>query len=152
MMSDDILAPADWSFPVPIHYGPGRIAELGTLCRNLGIARPLVVTDSGSRTLPFIAQAQESLRAADLMSALFADIAPNPTDKNVEAGRAAFRAGDHDGVIAIGGGSGMDGAKAISLTAWNDRALLDFSYDKPVSSEAVGTMPPLMRKKQALML
>jgi len=126
----NILEPADWSFPIPIKYGPGRIGELGALCRGAGLNRPLIVTDRGSRDLPFIAKALAALGEAGLEAALFGEAAPNPTDRDVAAGREAFRAGGHDGVIAIGGGSGMDAAKAISLVGRNDRDLWEFDFDR----------------------
>ena len=61
-----ILEPADWSFPIPIKYGPGRISELGLLCRQSGASRPLIVTDRGSRDLPFITKALVALAEAGL--------------------------------------------------------------------------------------
>ncbi len=141
----EILEPADWTFPVPIKYGPGRIAELGALCRRSRAGRPLIVTDRGSRDLPFIARALASLAEAGIEAALFSEVAPNPTDRDVEAGREAFRAGGHDGVIAIGGGSGMDAAKAISLVGRSDRDLWAFDYDKePPEPDAPGGFPPLI--------
>ena len=139
-----ILEPADWSFPVPIAYGPGRISELGALCRQAGVGRPLIVTDRGSRDLPFIEKAQNALAGAGIQAALFSEVAPNPTDRDVAAGRAAFLAGGHDGVIAIGGGSGMDAAKGISLIARNDHDLWDFDYAKePPALEGSAGFPPL---------
>lgn len=126
-----MLAPQDWSFPVPIAYGPGRLAEIGALCAARGIANPLIVTDRGSRTLPFIARLQSLLLEAGLRSALHAEVSPNPVDRDIALGRAAFRAGGHDAVIAIGGGSAMDGGKAICLTARNDIDLWAFDYEKP---------------------
>ena len=140
----DILSAADWSFPVPIHYGPGRIGELGTVCRRAGMCRPLVVTDRGSRNLPFIEKALASLQAAGLDGALFSEVSPNPTDHDVMAGCAAFRSGGHDGVVAIGGGSGMDAAKGISLVAANNVDLWDFDYDDPNVPDVLGGLPPLV--------
>ena len=139
------LDDADWSLPIPIHYGRGRLGELGQICAQAGLRNPLVVTDRGSRDLPFIARSTESLRAAGLGSGVFSEVAPNPTDRDVQAGRAAYRAGGHDGVVAIGGGSGMDGGKAISLVAGNDRDLWSFDYDRePVPAEAEGAFAPLV--------
>ncbi len=139
------LDAADWTLPIPIHYGPGRLSELGQICARAGLRNPLVVTDRGSRNLPFIAQATESLRAAGLAFAVFSEIAPNPTDRDVEAGRAAYRAGGHNGVVAIGGGSGMDGGKAISLVAGNDRDLWSFDYDRePVPFGTEDAFAPLV--------
>jgi alcohol dehydrogenase class IV len=128
----DILQPQDWSFPVPIAYGPGRLAEIGRKSVELGLLNPLVVTDRGSRDLPFIAALQGYLAQAGLKSGLFNEISPNPRDDEIGAGRAAFRAGGHDGIIAIGGGSAMDGAKSIGLTARNDIELWAFEYEQPV--------------------
>ena len=51
---DEILQPQDWGFPVPIAYGPGRVKEISSFCKNLNIHNPLIVTDSGSKDLPFI--------------------------------------------------------------------------------------------------
>jgi len=127
----DVLAAADWTFPVPIAYGAGRLAELGERCRRLGAERPLIVTDRGSVDLAFIAAAADSVRGAGLNVDMFADVDPNPTDHNVAAGCAALRSGRHDAVIAIGGGSGMDAGKSISLVAANNADLWDFDYDAP---------------------
>ena len=128
----DILQLQDWSFPVPIAYGPGRLAEIGQKSVELGLLNPLVVTDRGSRDLPFIATLQGHLSQAGLKSGLFSEISPNPRDDEIAAGRAAFRISGHDGIIAIGGGSAMDGGKSICLTARNEIDLWSFEYEQPV--------------------
>ncbi|MGI9597344.1 MAG: iron-containing alcohol dehydrogenase [Acidimicrobiales bacterium] len=143
--SANLVEPADWTFPVPIAFGPGRITELGRLCRRAGSTRPLIVTDRGSAELPFIARAVDSLSALGLDSAIFAEVSPNPTDADIAVGREAFRSGDHDGVIAIGGGSGMDAGKSISLVAGNDVDLWRFDYDLGQSPElGPGGLVPLI--------
>jgi len=107
--------------------------------------RPLIVTDRGSRDLPFIAKAQEMLREAALAPGLFGEIEPNPTDSGVAAGAEAFRAHAADGVIAIGGGSGMDGAKGVALTARQQRyPLWDFVYGETPPDLEAGDLPPLI--------
>ena len=126
-----MLASHDWGFPVPIAYGPGRLAEIGRRCMGLGIKNPLVVTDRGSRNLEFITRLQSFLEESGLKSALFYEISPNPIDIEIGAGRAAFHDGGHDAIIAIGGGSAMDGGKAICLTANNSIDLWDFEFEKP---------------------
>ena len=88
-----ILEPADWSFPIPIKYGPGRIGELGSLCAEAGLNKPLIVTDRGSRDLPFIASALAALAEAGLEGVVFSDVASNPTDQNIIAGREAIMQG-----------------------------------------------------------
>lgn len=122
---------ADWSFPIPIRYGPGRLGELALLCRDAGMTRALVVTDSGSRDLPFVSAALGVLSEGGMEAALFADLSPNPTDREVAAGREFAEQGGFDGVVAIGGGSGMDGGKAISLTIGAEEGLWAYDYDLP---------------------
>ncbi len=128
----NILDAQDWSFPVPIAYGPGRLDEIGARCRALQISRPLIVTDRASVDLPFVAQLKDSLTKAGLGFDLFHDISPNPRDDEIGAGRQAFRDGRHDAVIAIGGGSAMDGGKSICLTARNDIDLWAFEFEQSV--------------------
>lgn len=128
----EILEAQDWSFPVPISYGPGRLAEIGQHCLAIGVAKPLIVTDRGSADLPFIAKLQDYLTQAGLSSELFFDVSPNPRDDEIGAGRAMFRNGGHDTIIAIGGGSAMDGGKSICLTANNDISLWAFEYREAV--------------------
>ena len=67
----------DWFFPVPIAYGPGRIAEIGRRCVELGIKKPFIVTDRGSRDLPFIERLQDLLAEAGLDFGVFADMLGN---------------------------------------------------------------------------
>jgi alcohol dehydrogenase class IV len=124
----EILEAQDWSFPVPISYGPGRLTEIGQKCLAIGVAKPLIVTDRGSADLPFIAKLQDYLIQVGLPSKLFFDVSPNPRDDEIGAGCAMFRSGGHDAIIAIGGGSAMDGGKSICLTANNDIDLWAFEY------------------------
>lgn len=127
----EMLAPQDWSFPVPIAYGPGRLAEIGGRCVAMGLRNPLIVTDSGSRDLPFIDGLQGYLSDAGVSHGLFSEISPNPRDDEIDAGRATYGKDGHDAIIAIGGGSAMDGGKAIGLTANNDIDLWAFEYSLP---------------------
>jgi alcohol dehydrogenase class IV len=116
----------DWSLPTQIWSGPGRLAELSRACQDLGITRPLAVIDPGLAALPFVVQAMAQLRHAGLAVEMFSELAANPGETHVAAGVAACRAGGHDGLVAIGGGSAMDTAKAIALMAGQTRPLLDF--------------------------
>ena len=140
----EILKPQDWTFPVPIAYGPGRLAEIGKHCLSLGVARPLIVTDRGSQNLPFIAQLQDALSGSGVLSDLFFGISPNPRDEEIEAGRHLFKKGRHDAIIAIGGGSAMDGGKAICLTANNEIDLWDFEFEQPVPEIAPDQPFPIL--------
>lgn len=145
MMAAELLASHDWSFPVPIAYGPGRIAEIAEHCRALGVENPLIMSDRGSSQLPFIARTQSLLKAQGCASTVFSDISPNPRDHEIKAAGSVFRDGGHDGIIAMGGGSGMDGAKATCLTAGNDIDLWAFNYDLPVADiSGAPSFPPLI--------
>src|SRR5690606_8066034 len=104
---------ANWSYPTRVRFGPGRVAELPDACKALGMARPLLITDPGLAKHAIGQRVLEIARGAGLAVDLFADVRPNPTGANVAAGVEAFRAGGHDGVIALGGGSGLDAAKAV---------------------------------------
>jgi alcohol dehydrogenase class IV len=117
---------ANWNYPTPIRFGPGRIRELAAVVAAAGIKRPLLVTDAGLAGLPMIADALAGLEAAGMPRALFSAIKPNPVRRNVEDGVAAFRAGGHDGVVAFGGGSALDAGKAIAFLSGQTRPLWDF--------------------------
>ena len=129
MTDADILEPQDWTFPIPIAYGPGRLGEIGQHCAALGLRNPLIVTDKGSRDLPFISRLQRVLSDAGVSAGLFSEISPNPRDDEIGIGRDKFRSGNHDAIITIGGGSAMDGGKAICLTARNERDLWEFEWE-----------------------
>ena len=145
MTDDDILEPQDWSFPIPIAYGPGRLGEIGQRCVAMGLLNPLIVTDKGSRDLPFISRLYRYLTDAGLSTALFAEISPNPRDDEISIGCDSFRSGSHDAIIAIGGGRAMDGGKAICLTVKNEKDLWDFEWEaEPVAISPDQAFPTLI--------
>ena len=127
---EEILAPQDWGFPVPIAYGPGRFSEIGTYCSENEITNPLIVTDSGSVDLPFIDNLVEILKKSKINSGIYSKISPNPRDDEIASGKKLFNDNNHDAIIAIGGGSAMDGGKSICLTANNEIELFDFEWEK----------------------
>jgi len=116
----------NWNYPTSVRFGVGRIAELPASCRELGMTRPLLVTDPGLVGLPIVAEAVARCADAGLDVGVFSGIQGNPTGENVDQGTAVLRAAQHDGVIAFGGGSALDAAKAIALMAGQTRPLWDF--------------------------
>jgi len=124
-----MTAPAirgNWNFPTKVRFGAGRIAELPDACKELGMKRPLIVTDPGLAALPMIKDAVAACEKAGLGVAVFSDIKSNPNGKNVEDGLKVLRAGKHDGVVAFGGGSALDAGKAIALMSGQKRPIWDF--------------------------
>ena len=119
------MTQADWNYPTQIHVGAGRRAELADYCLSLKIQRPLVVTDRMLLGLPLVQEVLAALSAAGLAPGVFSDVNGNPTGSEVGAGCQAFRAGGHDGVLAIGGGSAMDVGKTIAVMAHQRCALFD---------------------------
>ncbi|MCJ7874044.1 iron-containing alcohol dehydrogenase [Phaeobacter sp. J2-8] len=117
---------ANWSYPTAIRFGAGRIAEIADACATAGITKPLLVTDRGLANLPITLKTLDLLEAARLGRAIFADVDPNPNEANLTAGVAVYNAGRHDGVIAFGGGSGLDLAKMVAFMAGQTRPVWDF--------------------------
>lgn len=116
----------NWNYPTKIISGPGRIQELGAQCVANKMLNPLVVTDKGLADTGIIAAVRQALDAAKVPFALYAEVQGNPVAKNVDDGVAVYRAGQHDGVIAVGGGSGLDVGKAIAFMSGQTRPLWDF--------------------------
>jgi alcohol dehydrogenase class IV len=108
---------ANWSYPTAIRFGAGRIRELGEVCAAANIRKPLLVTDRGLARLPVAAHVRDLMEEAGLGRVMFNEVDPNPNEKNLAAGIAEFTQGKHDGVIALGGGSGLDLGKLIVLMA-----------------------------------
>lgn len=117
---------ANWSYPTAIKFGAGRIRELADHCKAVGMKRPLLVTDRGLAPMDITQGALDILKAAGLGRAMFCEVDPNPNDVNLDAGVRAFKDGGHDGVVAFGGGSGLDLGKAVAFMAGQTRPVWDF--------------------------
>ncbi|MDB4246029.1 iron-containing alcohol dehydrogenase [bacterium] len=116
----------NWSYPTAMKFGAGRIKELPQACSAAGIKNPLLVTDRGLATLPVTQSTLDILEAAGLGRAMFSEVDPNPNELNLDAGVAAYIAGGHDGVIAFGGGSGLDLGKMVAFMACQTRPVWDY--------------------------
>src|ERR1700761_7108316 len=115
-----------WTFPSRIIAGPGRIAELPEICRAHGIKQPLLVTDTGLANSELIAGIARRVREAGIPIGVFSDVKGNPVESNLTAGVAAYKKGAHDGVVAVGGGSGLDIGKCVAFMAAQSRPVWDF--------------------------
>ncbi len=117
---------ANWSYPTAIRFGAGRISEIADACRAAGISRPLLVTDRGLAGMEITRKTLKLLAEAGLGDAMFSDVDPNPNERNVADGLRVYRDGGHDGVVAFGGGSGLDLGKVLAFMAGQTRPLWDF--------------------------
>ena len=117
---------ANWNYPTSIRFGAGRIKELAQACAQVGIKNPLLVTDRDLASLPVTTKTLEHLVQDGLGGALFSDVDSNPTGENLDAGVEVYLGGGHDGVIAFGGGSGLDLGKLVAFQAGQERPVWDF--------------------------
>ena len=117
---------ANWSYPTTIRFGAGRIVEIAEACQVAGIKKPLLVTDKGLAQLDITLKTLDLLDCAGLGRSVFSKVDPNPTDINAIAGIKMFKEGKHDGVIAFGGGSGLDLGKLIAFMVGQTRPIWDF--------------------------
>lgn len=120
-----MVAHTNWSYPTAIRFGIGRIQELAEACQAAQIKKPLLVTDRGLADLPITKAALDLLEAADMGRAIFSDVDPNPNEVNLAAGIQMYNDGGHDGVIAFGGGSGLDLGKLVALMAGQSVSVWD---------------------------
>jgi alcohol dehydrogenase class IV len=116
----------NWSYPTSIRFGAGRIKELADACKVAGMSKPLLVTDRGLANLPITQNALDLLDRGGLGRAMFAEVDPNPNEKNLAAGLEAYQRGGHDGVIAFGGGSGLDLGKVVAFMCGQTRPVWDY--------------------------
>jgi alcohol dehydrogenase class IV len=121
-----MTANVNWSYPTAIRFGSGRIAEIADACRAAGITRPLFVTDRVLAPLPMVARTLELLEVAGLGRSIFSGVDPNPTELNLQAGLEAYHAGKQDGVVAFGGGSGLDPRQADCVHVGADAPVVGF--------------------------
>jgi alcohol dehydrogenase len=105
----------NFAYPTAIKFGAGRVKELADHSRDHGMQRPLFVTDPGLAAMAMVKTIVSDLKKAGLGVGVFSDVRPNPVEANIHAGVKAYKQGNHDGVIAFGGGSGLDVGKLIAL-------------------------------------
>ena len=117
---------ANWSYPTSIRFGAGRISEIADACEVAGIKNPLLITDRGLADMDITKKTLDLLESAGLGRNIFSDVDPNPNQRNAENGVKAYLDGGHDGVIAFGGGSGLDLGKLVAFLAGQTRPLWDF--------------------------
>ncbi|HEY0121016.1 MAG TPA: iron-containing alcohol dehydrogenase [Rhizobium sp.] len=115
-----------WNYPNTVLTGPGSIARLSGIAQEIGMKRPLVVTDRGLAQARMTTEILSQLRETGIEAGLYSDVQGNPTDGNLADGVKAFNEGGHDGVIAVGGGSALDVGKCVAFMTGQSRPVWDF--------------------------
>lgn len=116
----------NWTYPTAIKFGPGRINELPEACKSVGINKPLLVTDKVLVELDITTNALNLLEEKGLHPKIFSNVDPNPNEINLEDGIDVYKTGQHDGVIAFGGGSSLDLGKMVAFMSGQSRPVWDF--------------------------
>src|SRR5579864_3989656 len=127
-----------FSFPTTIVFGPGSVARLPDELKKRNVARPLLVTDPGLQRTPVFAHIHQLVPNATV----FTSVDPNPIEQNVLDGVAAYKQSACDGIIALGGGSPLDAAKAIRLLATHEGPLAGYDDNLDGSTRISSNVPP----------
>ena len=135
----------NWNYPTTIWVGKDRIKDLYLACSNLKIQNPLFVTDKDLINLPMVKEVISKIKNRIDNIVVFSDFSGNPFGENVEEGVKEFKKNNCDGVIAFGGGSGLDVGKAIAFMSAQTRPIWDFEdigdYWKRANNENI---PPII--------
>ena len=138
------MALSTWSFPTKIVFGPGSVKTLVDHVKALGAARALVVCDAGVTKVGIADKVKGILEAGGVATAVFDKVDPNPVEKNVFDGVAAYKAHGANVVIAVGGGSPLDAGKLIALKTTHERPLVDYD-DATGGDQYIGAnVPPIL--------
>jgi alcohol dehydrogenase len=112
--------------PTRIEFGKGAVGRLADEAGSVGASRPLVVTDSGIEKSPLLEPIVKDLRKAGMKVEVFSKVEPNPRDSTCHEGAEVAKRHEADLIIAVGGGSPMDAAKAISMLSTNPGNVHDY--------------------------
>ena len=121
-----MILTGNWSYPTQILFGKGRIKEISDLTKTHGIKRPLFVTDTGLANQEITKRSLRLLSDSGFDEALFSRVDPNPNELNLIDGVEVYKEGQHDGIIAFGGGSALDLGKMIAFMSGQNRPIWDF--------------------------
>jgi alcohol dehydrogenase class IV len=116
----------NWNYPTTMWVGENRINDIAIACESLGITRPLLVTDKGLAKTDIVKNTLLILKEKNIITKLYSNVVGNPTGKNVNEGVESFKKDNCDGVIAFGGGSGLDVGKAIAFMSGQTLPIWDF--------------------------
>jgi len=116
----------NWNYPTTMWVGENRINDIAEACKTLNIKKPLLVTDKGLSNSEIVKNTILVLKDNNVQVELFSDVVGNPTGTNVNDGVKSYKDNRCDGVIAFGGGSGLDVGKAIAFMSGQNLPIWDF--------------------------
>ena len=117
---------SNWNYPTTMWVGKDRIKDLSIACKTLNINKPLLVTDSGLAKSKIVIDVLNNLKENGILVELYSNVVGNPTGTNVTEGADYYNKNNCDGVIAFGGGSGLDVGKAIAFMSGQTQSIWDF--------------------------
>ena len=120
------MSKLNWNYPTKMWVGENRINDLSIACKDLNIKKPLLVTDSGLVKADITFKVLDLLKKDNISVSIFSNVVGNPTGTNVNDGVEFFKKNNCDGVIAFGGGSGLDVGKAIAFMSGQKKSIWDF--------------------------
>ena len=116
----------NWNYPTTMWVGENRINDIAIACKSLGITKPLLVTDKGLVDSDIVKNTLSILKIQNINTKLYSNVVGNPTGKNVNEGVESFKKNNCNGVIAFGGGSGLDVGKAVAFMSGQTLPIWDF--------------------------
>ncbi|HKW85040.1 MAG TPA: iron-containing alcohol dehydrogenase [Burkholderiaceae bacterium] len=120
-----------FAFPTTIHFGPGARKLVGPRLAELGLKRPLIVTDKGLAGLPLIAELKADLEKAGLKPEVYGGVFGNPVASQVTGGASAYKKHKADCVVGVGGGAALDVAKVVGVLATHPGDVIEYAWDHP---------------------
>ncbi len=123
--------------PRIMQVGEEASLEIPNILVSLGCNRPLIITDKMMVELGYAGRIQDSLSGHDICADVFADTVPEPTVKSIQAGVETAREGNYDCIIALGGGSPIDSAKAIAILAKHGGVMQDYRFPRMVIEQGL---------------
>ena len=116
----------NWNYPTSMWVGKGRVNDLSKACNELNIKKPLLVTDKELIKTNMVLDILKKLKNENINVKVFSNIIGNPTGTNVDEGVEEFHKNGNDGIIALGGGSGLDVGKAIAFMSGQSLSIWEF--------------------------
>lgn len=137
-------ATVTWSFPTTIVFGVGAVRVVADHVKRAGAQRALLVCDAGVVKVGIAERVRALLEQGGVATVVFSDVDPNPVEKNVFDGVAAYKAHGAGAIVSVGGGSPLDAAKLIALKVTHDRPLVDYDDATGGDRFITANVPPIV--------